>query len=196
MNENHSHKISIHLPSKWTLASQTICDIDTFTLFRLIEAGAKQVYAITTHGIFSGPAVNRINNSEFECVVATNTIPQDQNMKNSNKIQVLSNNTFLLCISQEGSEVIIIVVCGVCLMLVLSEDMFSLSYTHVWLGHYYFVSVNPERNHAPNHCPSCPQHKFESLFVFKWVDSYAKKHEICFSHCLRCLEVDLVQMYG
>ena len=153
MNENHSHKISIHLPSKWTLASQTICDIDTFTLFRLIEAGAKQVYAITTHGIFSGPAVNRINNSEFECVVATNTIPQDQNMKNSNKIQVLSNNTFLLCISQEGSEVIIIVVCGVCLMLVLSEDIFSLSWHTRVIGSLLFCLCQPREKSCTKPLP-------------------------------------------
>ena len=45
-----------------------------------------KVYAICTHGIFSGPAVSRINNSMFEAVVVTNTIPQDQNMKDAPKI--------------------------------------------------------------------------------------------------------------
>jgi ribose-phosphate pyrophosphokinase len=55
---------------------------------RLLSAGASKVYAICTHGIFSGPAVSRINNSPFEAVVVTNTIPQEENMKNSNKIQV------------------------------------------------------------------------------------------------------------
>jgi ribose-phosphate pyrophosphokinase len=57
-------------------------------LFRLLTAGASKVYAICTHGIFSGPAISRINNSPFEAVVVTNTIPQEENMKNSNKIQV------------------------------------------------------------------------------------------------------------
>lgn len=57
-------------------------------LFRLMEAGATKVYAILTHGIFSGPAVTRINNACFEAVVVTNTIPQEQHMKESNKIQV------------------------------------------------------------------------------------------------------------
>ena len=47
-----------------------------------------QVYAILTHGIFSGPAVSRINNASFEAVVVTNTIPQDSHMKDSEKIQV------------------------------------------------------------------------------------------------------------
>jgi len=58
-------------------------------LCRLLSAGASKVYAICSHGIFSGPAISRINNSPFEAVVVTNTIPQEENMKNSNKIQVL-----------------------------------------------------------------------------------------------------------
>ena len=58
--------------------------------FRLKEAGASKVYAILTHGIFSGPAVSRINNADFEAVVVTNTIPQDHHMKESSKIQVSS----------------------------------------------------------------------------------------------------------
>jgi ribose-phosphate pyrophosphokinase len=57
--------------------------------YRLLSAGASKVYAICSHGIFSGPAISRINNSPFEAVVVTNTIPQEENMKNSNKIQVL-----------------------------------------------------------------------------------------------------------
>ena len=55
---------------------------------KLQEAGAKQVYAICTHGIFSGNAIARINNSNFEAVVITNTIPQKQNMEECSKIRV------------------------------------------------------------------------------------------------------------
>ena len=57
-------------------------------LFRLRSGGATKVYAICTHGIFSGPAITRVNASEFECVVATNTIPQEQKMKDCDKLQV------------------------------------------------------------------------------------------------------------
>jgi phosphoribosylpyrophosphate synthetase len=46
------------------------------------------VYAILTHGIFSGPAISRINNACFEAVVVTNTIPQEQHMKDCPRIQV------------------------------------------------------------------------------------------------------------
>ncbi|XP_022254077.1 ribose-phosphate pyrophosphokinase 2 isoform X2 [Limulus polyphemus] len=56
---------------------------------KLLEAGASKVYAILTHGIFSGPAISRINNASFEAVVVTNTIPQDSHMKECSKIQCI-----------------------------------------------------------------------------------------------------------
>lgn len=37
---------------------------------------------------YSGPALTRLNNSAFEAVVVTNTIPQEDNMKKCPKIQV------------------------------------------------------------------------------------------------------------
>ncbi|CAG9861698.1 unnamed protein product [Phyllotreta striolata] len=56
---------------------------------KLMEAGATKVYAILTHGIFSGPAILRINNACFEAVVVTNTIPQDGHMKDCSKVQCI-----------------------------------------------------------------------------------------------------------
>jgi ribose-phosphate pyrophosphokinase len=63
----------------------TICLAAT----KLLEAGATKVYAILTHGIFSGPALQRINNACFEAVVVTNTVPQDMAMKNCDKIRCI-----------------------------------------------------------------------------------------------------------
>ncbi|KAE9414548.1 hypothetical protein Angca_007668, partial [Angiostrongylus cantonensis] len=54
---------------------------------KLVEAGAEKVYAFCVHGIFSGPALQRLNNSKFEAIVVTNTIPQEENMKQCPKIQ-------------------------------------------------------------------------------------------------------------
>merc|ERR1712210_22249 len=56
---------------------------------KLLEAGATKIYAILTHGIFSGPALSRINSACFEAVVVTNTIPQDLAMKNCDKIRCI-----------------------------------------------------------------------------------------------------------
>jgi ribose-phosphate pyrophosphokinase len=58
------------------------------SLNRLTQAGALKVYAILTHGIFSGPAISRIINGHFEAVVVTNTIPQERHMKECDKIKV------------------------------------------------------------------------------------------------------------
>ncbi|KAL4230197.1 Ribose-phosphate pyrophosphokinase 2 [Mactra antiquata] len=62
---------------------------------KLLEAGAVKVYAICTHGILSGPAISRINNSMFEAVVVTNTIPQEERMKAAPKIQCLDISMIL-----------------------------------------------------------------------------------------------------
>ena len=55
-----------------------------------MQAGATKIYAILTHGIFSGPALSRINAACFEAVVVTNSIPQVQHMTECQKIQVYS----------------------------------------------------------------------------------------------------------
>ncbi|XP_072357629.1 ribose-phosphate pyrophosphokinase 1-like [Scyliorhinus torazame] len=62
---------------------------------KLLSAGATRVYAILTHGIFSGPAISRINNACFDAVVVTNTIPQEDKMKHCSKIQVIDISMIL-----------------------------------------------------------------------------------------------------
>lgn len=56
----------------------------------LRENGASQVVACAVHGVLSGPALQRIENSELERVIVTNTIPLRPECAASNKIQVLS----------------------------------------------------------------------------------------------------------
>lgn len=62
---------------------------------RLLAAGSTKVYAILTHGIFSGPAISRINNASFEAIVVTNTIPQEEHMKQSPKIKMIDISPIL-----------------------------------------------------------------------------------------------------
>jgi ribose-phosphate pyrophosphokinase len=54
---------------------------------RLKDAGSKRVFAIVTHGIFSGPAIERINQSHLEAVVSTNTIPLQDKMVMCSKLK-------------------------------------------------------------------------------------------------------------
>ena len=51
--------------------------------------GAKNIYAGCTHGVLSGPAIERIQNSEIKELVITNTIPLPKE-KQIDKIKVLS----------------------------------------------------------------------------------------------------------
>jgi ribose-phosphate pyrophosphokinase len=56
---------------------------------QLKEKGAEAVYALATHGVLSGPAVDRLKNSVIEKVVVTNTLPLPPE-KQIDKIEVLS----------------------------------------------------------------------------------------------------------
>ena len=60
-----------------------------YSFFRLKEAGATQIYAILTHGVFSRDALEKINNSVFENVVVTNTICQEENLKKCPNLRVI-----------------------------------------------------------------------------------------------------------
>lgn len=56
----------------------------------VLERGATEVYAAATHGIFSGPAHERITQSKLKQVFITDTIPLSSQMQNSDKITQLS----------------------------------------------------------------------------------------------------------
>jgi len=55
----------------------------------LMVHGATAVYACVSHGVLSGPALERINNSEITELVVTNSIPQEENMKKCSKLKVI-----------------------------------------------------------------------------------------------------------
>ena len=67
----------------------TICN----AAHALIELGAKSVRAAATHAVLSGPAIERIRNSEIEEMVFLNTIPLPEE-KHLDKIKVLSVGKF------------------------------------------------------------------------------------------------------
>lgn len=55
----------------------------------LFERGAKEVWAMATHGVLSGPAIERLENSSISRVVFTNSLPLPAE-KRIAKIEVLS----------------------------------------------------------------------------------------------------------
>ncbi|PIU00130.1 MAG: phosphoribosylpyrophosphate synthetase [Bdellovibrionales bacterium CG10_big_fil_rev_8_21_14_0_10_45_34] len=56
----------------------------------LLNNGAKQVFAVATHPVFSGPALDRIANSGLERVVVTDSIPLQPKAQALGKIEVVS----------------------------------------------------------------------------------------------------------
>ncbi|HEX3036051.1 MAG TPA: ribose-phosphate pyrophosphokinase [Thermodesulfobacteriota bacterium] len=56
----------------------------------IVEKGAKRVVLCCTHGVLSGTAVEKIENSVLEEVLITDTIPPKEETKNCSKINVLS----------------------------------------------------------------------------------------------------------
>jgi len=56
----------------------------------LKAAGAERVLACAVHGVLSGPAIDRIENSPLDQLIVTNTIPLSPNGQQCKKIVVLS----------------------------------------------------------------------------------------------------------
>ena len=56
----------------------------------LIREGATQVFAACTHAVFSGRAVERIENSRITEVVATDSVPVSEAARNLKKVTILS----------------------------------------------------------------------------------------------------------
>ncbi|WPG99981.1 ribose-phosphate pyrophosphokinase 5 [Acrodontium crateriforme] len=56
----------------------------------LKKQGATKIFALVTHGVFSGDACERINASAINKVITTDSVPQHDHVKRSPKIEVLS----------------------------------------------------------------------------------------------------------
>jgi len=56
----------------------------------LVQQGAKKVWACATHGVLSGPATKRIQDSPLERLLITDTVPLDGKRSECPKIEVLT----------------------------------------------------------------------------------------------------------
>lgn len=61
----------------------------------LLKNGAKRVFAVATHPVFSGPAIDRLIESPIEKVWVTDTIPLSEAAKSCGKIEVISMDMVL-----------------------------------------------------------------------------------------------------
>ena len=71
----------------------------------LKEKGAKAVKAYITHPVLSGPAIERINDSDIDELVVTNSIPLNKDAQKCSKIRVISiANIIAECITRLSNE--------------------------------------------------------------------------------------------
>ena len=70
----------------------------------LKDKGAKAVYASCSHGILSGPAIDRLKAAKLTGFVCTNTIDQTENQKNYPEMTVLSMAPLLAGVSHAVDE--------------------------------------------------------------------------------------------
>ena len=61
----------------------------------LKNRGAKEVYVYITHGVLSGDAVKKIQKSNIKKLVITDSIDNNERVKNSRNIEVLSISNLL-----------------------------------------------------------------------------------------------------
>ena len=55
----------------------------------LKREGALRVYALITHGVLSGDALDRINASALDKLIVTNSVPQEEHVLRCPKMEVL-----------------------------------------------------------------------------------------------------------
>ena len=56
----------------------------------IMEKGAKSIHACCTHPVLSGPALDRVMESELESLVVTDTIPLSERAEGCTRIRQLS----------------------------------------------------------------------------------------------------------
>ena len=76
-----------------TDTSGTLCQAGE----ELKKQGAKQVYAVITHGLFSGPAPERIRNSVFEKIICSDSVSLDDSVREAlgDKLEYVSLDLLL-----------------------------------------------------------------------------------------------------
>lgn len=55
----------------------------------VMEHGAREAIAIVTHGILSGDAIDKLNNSKLRKLVVTNTVPHEEKKKLCSRIETI-----------------------------------------------------------------------------------------------------------
>lgn len=66
------------------------CETLELATYSLVAKGAKEVYALVTHGVLSDRAIERLNSMPLKELVITNTIPNEYNLSQCPKLKVIN----------------------------------------------------------------------------------------------------------
>eukprot|EP00124_Ichthyophonus_hoferi_P004636 Ihof_evm2s536 gene=Ihof_evmTU2s536 len=97
-HENEDYGLVGHVSGKIVIIVDDLIDsADSFVHAANIAKikGAKLVYAVVTHGIFSEKALETVANSPLHEVVVTNSIPQEEHQKQCSKLRVIDISPLL-----------------------------------------------------------------------------------------------------
>lgn len=92
-NESHVMNVIGEVNGRNCLIVDDICDTGgslTKAADTLASQGAKDVYAVISHPVLSGPAIDRIKASALRELICTDSIPLSEDARKSNKIVQLS----------------------------------------------------------------------------------------------------------
>lgn len=102
------HEVKINLLGDLKAKNVLIVDDMCSTAGTLVAAaalckklGAAKVVAAVTHGICSGEAISRINSSQIDLLLMTNTVPPGARFKDADKIKIISVGPLLARIIKE-----------------------------------------------------------------------------------------------
>jgi ribose-phosphate pyrophosphokinase len=73
----------------------------------LKKEGASKVYALVTHGVLSGDAIDRINASALDKVIVTNTVDQSEHRRRCPKLEVLEVGHVFAEVSRHGQSCVL-----------------------------------------------------------------------------------------
>lgn len=71
----------------------------------VMDHGAKEAIAIVTHGILSGDAIQKLNNSQLKKLVVTNTVPHDEKKRLCDRIETIDISPTVRIFATSNSSV-------------------------------------------------------------------------------------------
>ena len=116
----------------------------------LKKEGAHKVIALITHGVLSGDAIDRINKSDLDHLVVTNSLPQEEHQRRCPKLEVLEIGPIFAEVSFDGPFPLVRRTTHVCRQFVaFTTERVSVSYSNMTRKGWYRTEKKKRKVVAP-----------------------------------------------